>query len=88
MNVKPSVSEQSILAQNRSPYTAYEGIMHGIVFPEMFQNHNMDLCGSRYGSGDVPSLYLSSGGPELYADWRDCADPWWGAPSCGSRMGA
>lgn len=61
LNTKPSVSKASILVAGRSPYTTWRGIVHAVVFPEVFQSHNMDLVGSRYESKGVPGLYLSDG---------------------------
>lgn len=83
LNTEPSVSRRKILAKNRSPYTTWRGIVHAIVFPEVFQSHNMDLVGSRCKSEIMPGLYLCDGRPELSAHWDDVASPEWGAPSCG-----
>lgn len=89
LNTKPSVAEANILAEHRSPYTVFEGIIHGIVFPEVFASHNMYLGGSRYGSRmKMPYLYLTRDVLELCATFYDDAIPEWGAPSCGSRVGA
>lgn len=84
LNIKPSISRSKIKAENRLPYTTWRGIVHAVVFPEVFQSHNMDLVGSRYESKVAPDLYLSGGGPELDAGWDGSASPRWGAPSCGS----
>ncbi len=86
LNTKPSVSKANIAAENRSPYTTWRGIVHAIVFPEVFQSHNMDLCGSRYESKFVPNLCLYDGKPWLVASWDYSAYPEWGAPSCGSVL--
>lgn len=88
LNTKPSVAEVNIFAEGRSPFITWEGIVHAIVFPEVFARNNMDLCGSRYGARDVPCLYLFDDEPWLSASWRGYAHPRWGAPSCGSRVGA
>ncbi len=88
LNTKPSVSKANILKENRSPYLAFEGIIHTVVFPSVFETHNMDLCGSRCKGRGVPDLYLNDDKPKLNADWYDSASPEWGAPSCGSRVGA
>lgn len=86
LNTKLSVSEKNILAEHRSPYTAFEGIIHGIVFPELLTSHSVNLCGSRHKSRGVPRLCLAGGRPELFADSNDGAFPKWGAPSCGGRV--
>lgn len=91
LNTTPSVSEENILAMGRSPYTVFEGIIHGIVFPEIFTTHNMDIWGSRYCPDREPIplspyLYLQAGRPLLSADWRNNAFPRGGMPSCRSRM--
>ncbi len=88
LNTKPSVSEANITAENRSPYVTFEGIIHGVLFHDVFRSHNMDLCGSRYESKHVPHLHLDDDRPKLSADWYDSANPKWGTPSCGSRIGA
>lgn len=88
LNTKPSVSEANILKEGRSPYVNFEGIAHGTVFPHVLLHHNMDLCGSRYRSRIVPGLRLDGGLPGLSASWDGGAVPGWGAPSCGSRVGA
>jgi|ERR1700722_2708958 len=87
-DVKPSVSRENIKAEGRHPYTTWMGIVHAIVFPEVFQSHNMDLVGSRSEPGSTPFLSLGGGGGRLDAVWGDDADPKWGAPSCGSVIGA
>jgi len=84
LNTKPSVSRENIKAEGRSPYTTWRGIIHAVVFPAVFKDHNMDLCGSRYESGIVPYLCVDVETPKLYAIWLDDALPEWGAPSCGS----
>ena len=88
LNTRRSVSEANILTEHRSPYIVFEGIMHGIVSPEVFASHNMYLCGSRDKSENVPDLYLCDGEPVLGVCLHDYAVPGWGAPSCGSRVGA
>ncbi|MGH7928870.1 MAG: DUF5701 family protein [Candidatus Binatia bacterium] len=88
LNTKPSVSLDNIQREGRIPYTTWRGIVHAIVFPHVFQSHNMDLVGSRYGSGFVPYLYLLGGFPELFSFWDAYATPRWGAPSAGSVVGA
>ncbi|MDO8664835.1 MAG: DUF5701 family protein [Candidatus Liptonbacteria bacterium] len=84
LNTKPSVSSANIANENRSPYTTWRGIVHAVVFPEVFQGHNIDLVGSRYESEGVPYLFLNGRRPELHVCWCDDAHPEWGAPSCGS----
>lgn len=83
LNVKPSISRERIKKEGRHPYTTWRGIVHGIVFPDISRDLNMDLVGSRYGSGSTPILYLSGGRLKLNARWFDVAFPRWGAPSCG-----
>ncbi|MEK7118305.1 MAG: DUF5701 family protein, partial [Patescibacteria group bacterium] len=78
LNTKPSVSEKQIETDGRSPFITYEGIILAAVFP-VLKDHNMDLLGSRYESGNVPDLCLHDGVPELYARFSDYAAPAWGA---------
>lgn len=87
-NVKPSVNRHKILQEGRSPYTMYEGIVHAILFPETLKHHYLDLVGSRCRSGSRLCLCLVGGRPRLNIFWNDGARPRWGAPSCGSRVGA
>ena len=88
LNVTPSVSLETISAESRSPFTTFEGIAFGIVFPIVLAHHNLDIIGSRCGSDFFPYLYLHDGKPTLYGSWGVSASPGWGAPSCGSRLGA
>ncbi len=87
LNVKPSVARETILAESRSPFTTFEGIAFGIVFPVVLAHHNLDLVGSRYESDNFQGLYLDGDEPAIDGDWEGVADPRWGAPSCGSRLG-
>lgn len=76
-NTRISVSRRNIAKEGRSPYTVWRGIIHAVVFPEVFrspdrQSHNMDLVGSR------GSRYESEGGspkckgtPYLSFDYYD-----------------
>ncbi|MEK7118668.1 MAG: DUF5701 family protein [Patescibacteria group bacterium] len=82
LNTPPSESYKKILAEKRQPYPTLVGIYHILTYSVIFDSHNMDLVGSRYGSDGVPCLYLRGGVPELYASFLDGADPAWGAPSC------
>jgi hypothetical protein len=88
LDVKPSLNEAKIFAESRSPYTIVEGIIHAIVFPEIFDSHNMSLCGSRYKTDNTPELLLSDSGPRLQSSFTDSPDPRWGAPSCKGRYTA
>lgn len=86
LNTKPLVSEANILAEHRSPLTLFEGIIHGIVFPEVFNDHNMDLCGSRHENKyTIPHLSLFEGILGLSTYWEETGGPIWGVPSCGRR---
>ncbi|MBI4414889.1 MAG: hypothetical protein HY566_01465 [Candidatus Kerfeldbacteria bacterium] len=85
-NIRPSENRQAILGEGRSPYVVWEGIVHTIVFPQVLLHHNLDLVGSRDRSKYWPYLSLSRDQPELHANWRDDADPRWGAPSLGRRL--
>jgi hypothetical protein len=88
LDVKPSLSEARIFADGRSPYTIIEGIVHAVVFPKVFDSHNMNLCGSRHKTDDIPELLLSSKGLRLQSSFMDSPDPRWGAPSCRGRYTA
>lgn len=85
-NIRPSVNRQNILSEGRSPYLTWEGIVHGVVFPEVLAHHAMDPVGSRCKSGYWPHLYLDDGRPKLDANLSDNAYPEWGVPSCGRRI--
>ncbi|HEY4520227.1 MAG TPA: DUF5701 family protein, partial [Candidatus Paceibacterota bacterium] len=69
LNTKPSISRQNIKKEGRSPYTAWRGIIHTTVFPQVLSHHYLELVGSRYGKGRVPCLYLNGGHPKLDYDW-------------------
>jgi hypothetical protein len=88
LNTKPSVSFDNIRQEGQLPYTTWYGLVHGIVFPYVLQDHYLNFCGSRYGSGYMPFLCLGGGIPGLYYFWDDDAAPWWGVPSAGSVVGA
>jgi hypothetical protein len=85
LDVKPSLSEARIFAEGRSPYTIVEGIIHAAIFPEIFDSHNVNLCGSRYKTDDTPELLLSDSGPRLQSSFMDSPHPRWGTPSCRGR---
>lgn len=85
-NIRPSVNRTNILAEGRSPYLVWEGVVHTIIFPQVLLHHNLSLVVSRYGSGYWPDLYLCGDWPRLDAGWGDDARPRWGAPSCGRRL--
>ena len=84
LNIKPSVSEAAITAAGRFGYSVWTGYIHMVVFTEILNHHYMDLVRARYGSGNVPFLYLRGDVPALVAYWYDNANPKWGAPSFGS----
>jgi hypothetical protein len=84
LETEPSISEKNIFMEHRSPLTLFEGIILGIVFPEIFNDHNIDLCGSRLMKYLTPKLSVSDGRLGL----RICYEKnglRWGIPSCGSR---
>lgn len=83
-NIKPSQNIANILSEGSSPYTAYEGVIHGIVFPYVLSTHNMDLLGSEYGKGIHPYLRLGNA-PMLFARCNT-SHPNSGAPSCSRRI--
>lgn len=89
LNVNPSVSAKNIRREGRYPYSTWYGLVHGIVFPYVLQNHSLDLVGSRYKSDLVPCLYLDGGKvPDLFNRyWHEDASPKSGAPSAGSIAG-
>lgn len=87
-NIRPSENRRNIMAEGRQPYNVWRGIIHAIYFPEVLQHHYLDLVASRYGSGFWPDLSLNYGRPGLIAYWSVFASPMWGAPSCGSVIGA
>ena len=85
LDVKPSLSEARIFAEGRSPYTIIEGIVHAVVFPEVFDTLNMSLCGSRYKLENIPELLLCDSGPRLQSSFMDSPHPRFGVPSCRGR---
>jgi hypothetical protein len=85
LDVKPSLSEARIFFEGRSPYTIIEGILHAVVFPKVFDSHNMILCGSRYKTDNMPELLLSESGPRLQSSFMDSPHPRFGVPSCSGR---
>lgn len=87
LNTKPSVSFDNIRREGRRPFNAWYGLVHGIAFPYVLQDHNLDLCGSHYKLEYLPSLFLHEGIPKLRSHWHDNANPKWGAPSAGSVVG-
>ena len=88
LDTKPSLSEARIFAEGRSPYAILEGIVHAVVFPEVFDSHNMSLCGSRYKLENIPELLLSDSGPRLQSSFMDSPHPRFGVPSCRGRYTA
>jgi hypothetical protein len=88
LNTRPSLSEARIVAEGRSPYTILEGIFHAMVFPEVFEVFNLNLCGSRYKGDNMPELLLGKNGLHLQSDFMDYPQPNWGAPSCKRRYTA
>jgi hypothetical protein len=88
LDTNPSLSEARIFADGRSPYTIIEGIVHAMIFPEVFDLHNMNLCGSRYKTDNTPELLLSNSGPRLQSSFMNSPHPRWGAPSCKARYTA
>jgi Family of unknown function (DUF5701) len=87
LNTRPMDSHANILKEGRSPYLAFEGIVHAAVFPSVLLHHYMDCVGSRYDEQCVPSVCVDDEEPALDNGFGDGADPKWGAPSCGSRKG-
>ena len=80
----PEAAEKLLKEQQRSPLTAAE-VLALATHTDVLSRHFVDATGSRYGSGDVPFLWLDGGRPELYYDWADSAGSLWGSASCGSR---
>jgi len=96
----PSLAEADILSEQRSPFTVFEGIIHGIVFSDVLGG-GITCCGSRYQSECVPFLNLaidevvSPDVEEVHRVYKqncflnaDSGDRCFGAASCGSRKGA
>lgn len=87
-NTSPDNCVKQFKKQGRFGLTTEEGIAIVIHKPETLSDHYIDLPGSRYGSDDVPSLWLYDGRPGLGCGWADGARSWWGSASCGSRIRA
>ena len=80
----PEAAEKLLKEQRRSPLTAAE-VLALATHTDVLSRHFVDATGSRYGSGDVPFLWLDGGLPGLDYGWADFAISEWGSASCGSR---
>ncbi|MBI2633337.1 MAG: hypothetical protein HYW78_03015, partial [Parcubacteria group bacterium] len=76
-------------AEGRSPFTADEGVAFILQYPEILEDHHIDLPGSRHGSDKVAPLWIAMRGkhngnrPVLdYWSGSNNSFPKWGAPSC------
>ena len=85
-NISPQKALKELSQKKRSGWTVREGIFYVIYFPFVLKNHSIDLVGSRYESGGVPSLYLVGDGPKLHWHCPGLASSSWSVASCGSRV--
>ena len=76
----PQNAEKTIKQQNWRGLTEVEVIALAI-HTDVLSRHHVDALGSRCGSGRVPSLWLSGGGPGLSWADLDNASGEWGAAS-------
>jgi len=74
--------------QGRRGLTIYEGLALLRDNPDILKDHYIDLSGSRYGSGSVPSLDLFDFRPELSFSNSGIANSRFGSASCGSKLGS
>ncbi len=70
--------------QKRLGFTADEGAMLCVYWPETLRHHYIDCPGSRYDRGDVPCVSIWYGEPWLDACYSDDGSPSFGSASCGS----
>lgn len=82
-NVSPRDNKKNIEKEGKRGLTAAEGIAL-VLQCDTLKTHNIDLVGSKYGSGSVPFLCLVGEQPALRSGWGGDPNPEWGAPSCGS----
>lgn len=68
--------------QRRFPLTAVEGVALVTHFPRVLEVHNIDLPGSRCGSGDILDLSLEDGSPKLDSCKGSERVSNWGVASC------
>jgi hypothetical protein len=87
-NIEAETSKIKISREHRSPYTLFEAIVHGILFPEIFADHGMSICGSEEDSGKAITLSYDPDRHRvrLVASVVDFPSPRRGAPSCGIRL--
>jgi len=92
LNTKHDLISENIQLEGRIAYSAWYGLIHGILFPYVLESpkgHNLDLFGSRYESMSVPCLSMGDKFPMLKPSlWRGFSFRNWGAPSAGSAVGA
>jgi len=78
-----------VAGEGRSPYSVWEGIVHAVLFPMVFESHDLVLQATEYGPGAVPTLCLNAGRPELRGYWYGCEGyPRRGVPTCSLRVGS
>jgi len=84
-----STGRPAALAPGRLPFVIWEGIVHAILFPMVFESHDLVLVGSTLRSGAVPTLCLHGGRAELRGYWHASDGyPRHASPSCALRAGA
>ena len=87
-NIAPDNCVKQFKEQGRLGLVTEEGIAVVTYAPETLNYHYIKLLGSRYGSGDVPILWLDDGWPGLFCGWASDVISDWGSASCGSRIWA
>lgn len=83
LNVKPSVSRATILAEGRHPFCTWRGIICALLFPWRLRGRGWYLAGSGGRFGQLPCVRLFNGTPILNA-WYGNALREFVTPSCGS----
>ncbi len=71
--------------EKRSPLTAEEGVSLILYYPQILEDHNISLPGSRPNNG-VADLWLSGGWPNLSRSSASYSDARWGSASCLRRI--
>lgn len=90
-NISPKTCRRQFAKEGRYGLTVEEGIALVTHFPQILENHFIDLPGSHCGfpdshSAGVPHLWLTTkNGPKVACGPADNRSQFWGSASCGSR---
>lgn len=84
LNISPLDVRDKFAKEDRRGLTILEGLALYRHDKTILKRHYLDLVGTRYRGGAVPSLCVRVGEPALAGLWEDRALPKYGAPSIGS----